>query len=83
MDSHKDPNVVICPHCQVQVIILEVNCQIFRHGVYKDNGEQLSPHASKEECDRAFVEGRIYGCGKPFRIDIVEEKWIASSCDYI
>jgi hypothetical protein len=76
-------NIVICPHCQSQVIIEEVNCQIFRHGVYKSSGEQLAPHASKDECDTAFVDELIYGCGKPFRIDFIEGKWTATVCDYI
>ena len=78
-----EPIIVVCPHCHSQIIIQEVNCQIFRHGVYKGNGEQLNPHALKEECDRAFAEGLLYGCGKPFRIDYTEEKWIASACEYI
>lgn len=78
-----NPNIIICPHCQLQIIIEEVNCQIFRHGVYKSSGEQLNPHASKDECDKAVVEGIIYGCGKPFRIDFIERKWIATVCDYI
>lgn len=75
--------VVVCPHCLHQVIIEEINCQIFRHGVYKSTCEQMSPHASKDKCDKASNDGIIYGCGKPFRIDIVDEKWVASICDYI
>jgi hypothetical protein len=76
-------NIVICPHCRSEIIIQEVNCQIFRHGIYKSSGDQINPHASKEECDELFIKELIYGCGKPFRIDFVDEKWIASICDYI
>jgi len=83
METIQDPIIVLCPHCESQVIIFEINCQIFRHGIYKGSGDQLPPHASKEICDQAFAEGRIYGCGKPFRIDCIQNKWIASSCDYI
>ena len=78
-----DSNVVICPHCHCQIIIQEVNCQIFRHGIYKSSGDQINPHASKEECDELSIKGLIYGCGKPFRIDLVQDKWIATICDYI
>lgn len=75
--------IVLCPHCNCQVIIEEVNCKIFRHGVYKANGEQMPPHTSKEECDKAVIDNRIYGCGKPFRIEYIDEKWVAILCDYI
>ena len=75
--------IVTCPHCNTQIIIEEINCQIFRHGAYKTTGEQMPPHASKEECDKAFNEGEIYGCGKPFRIDMIDQKWVATECNYI
>ena len=75
--------IVQCPHCQCDVIIEEINCQIFRHGVYKLTGQQIPPHAPKSECDAASAEDRIYGCGKPFRIDYIEDKWVAVVCDYI
>jgi hypothetical protein len=78
-----EPIIVICPHCLCEIIIAEVNCQIFRHAVYKITGDQMSPHASKEECDKASMNHEIYGCGKPFRIDIIDNKWVATSCDYI
>lgn len=73
-------NYVQCPHCSGTILIMtnEINCQIFRHGVFK-NGNQLGPHTSKEECDRVFRENEIFGCGKPFRFD---GKTI-SICEYI
>lgn len=71
--------IVTCPHCKQYVWIEEINCGIFRHGVYKMNGEQLPPHASKEVCNIAFEKNQIYGCGKPFRI--VNSS--ALICDYI
>ena len=67
---------VDCPHCGGKVIIEQINCGIFRHGVYK-NGAQVNPHMSKEECDR--IKSDIYGCGKPFKI----EQNKAVICDYI
>lgn len=60
--------VVACPHCAAFIAISQINCQIFRHGSYIANGEQIHPHTPKEECDRLAAGGLIYGCGKPFRI---------------
>jgi hypothetical protein len=61
-------------------MIDEINCRIFRHGVYKASGEQLPPHSTKAECDEAFEKGLIYGCGKPFMLD---PSGNAIVCDYI
>jgi hypothetical protein len=61
--------IVTCPHCGDPVIIEQINCRIFRHAVYKNTGEQMDPHASKEVCDKARMDGIIYGCGRPFFLD--------------
>ena len=29
--------IVTCPHCQQFIEVLELNCKIFRHGIYKKN----------------------------------------------
>jgi hypothetical protein len=70
--------IVTCPHCQVPIIILELNCRIFRHGVFIDTSQQIPPHLSKIECEK--IKEKIYGCGKPFRIN---NENIAVICDYI
>jgi hypothetical protein len=76
--------LVICPHCQCSVEIVEINCAIFRHAVLKQNGQQLNPHASKEECEQLAEQGAIYGCGKPFRLVSKENnEYEAIVCDYI
>lgn len=78
-----------CPHCFDEVLIHkhEIACAIFRHGVYKHNGEGINPHTPKVECDRLIQEDSIYGCGKPFRlVQKIEdgiERYIAEICDYI
>ena len=59
---------VICPHCQCHVIIEQINCCIFRHGIYKNNFNQINPHLSKSECEYLIKNELIYGCGKPFII---------------
>ncbi len=60
--------IVECPHCLMMIEITEINCAIFRHGVYKKNNKQINPHMSKADCDKLFNQGKIYGCGKPFKI---------------
>ena len=76
-------DIINCPHCRELVIIEQLNCCIFRHGIIKSTGEQINPHASKSECDYLNENGLIYGCGKPFRIIIHNEKMIVELCDYI
>lgn len=83
MENTEEKPVVTCPHCQCSVIIEEINCQIFRHGIYKSNGEQMDPHTPKDKCDEAIVKDTIYGCGKPFRVEIQNDVLVAIECDYI
>jgi len=75
--------IVICPHCNEFVIINELNCCIFRHGILKNTGEQMNPHASKQECDDLKKNNLIFGCGKPFQIVFHSEKLVVEICDYI
>lgn len=75
-----------CPHCQGTVIVQsnELNCRIFRHGVYHVNGEPIPPHSPKEECDRLVAGGLIAGCGKPFQVVPQQDgSELAVVCDYI
>lgn len=58
-----------CPHCHLLVWIEEINCRIFRHAVYKHNGEPINPHASEEECTMLVAESKVDGCGKPFMLN--------------
>ena len=81
--------VVMCPHCQEPVLIEKLNCCIFRHGIFKQNGEQINAHASKDLCDFYIQNDLILGCGKPFQIILntnsknYNNKYIAIVCDYI
>lgn len=76
-------NIIICPHCNNYIIIKELNCGIFRHGIYKNNGNQINPHASKEICDELVKNNLIYGCGKPFQIIEINDTFELKICDYI
>ena len=70
--------IIICPHCSDYIIIEEINCQIFRHAVYKIGG-QLPPHSSEALCNEVVEKDIVYGCAKPFRFDGIN----VSKCDYI
>lgn len=78
----RDPFYVFsCPHCGmlIQVNKKELNCKIFRCGVYKKTGKQIPPHAKRVLCDRLRNTKQIYGCARPFifRGEYVE------ACEYI
>jgi hypothetical protein len=75
--------IVLCPHCNGTVVVEQLNCQIFRHGILKENGQQINPHTTKLECDILFETGRIYGCGKPFKVVQKADTYEAIICDYI
>jgi len=80
--------LVQCPHCNLLIEIEQINCAIFRHGVYRQTGEQIPPHHPKSECDLLAEQNLIYGCGKPFRVQQEKDNeqkitYIAEVCDYI
>jgi len=86
----KEENIYLfqCPHCDGTIIVNtnEVNCQIFRHGILKANGDQVNPHSSKGDCDYFTNNDMIYGCGRPFRFfkDNENLNWnYVDICDYI
>lgn len=74
---------VLCPHCKEYVIIEQINCSIFRHGVFKNNLQQINPHLDEFNCNILITNNKIYGCGKPFKIILENNKFIAIECDYI
>ena len=76
--------IITCPNYNDIIIISELNCCIFRHGIYIKSNEQINPHLSKEICDILFDTKHIHGCGKPFQIVIQDDgTWIIQKCDYI
>jgi len=87
---------VQCPHCQEWIWIEQINCGIFRHGVFKHNLQQIPSHSSEQDCLQFIQQEMIYGCGKPFQIvkPIVEPngstvsygsntETVVQECDYI
>jgi hypothetical protein len=75
--------IIECPHCKDSVLIEQLNCRIFRHGILKHNGVQINPHSPKDLCDHYVKNNMIYGCGKPFLIKGDAPNLIVEICDYI
>jgi len=77
-------NIIVlnCPHCEGGVTIQakDIQCGIFRHAVFKINGEQVPPHASKEQCDAWVTQNLVWGCSRPFRFINAEKLEIS---DYV
>lgn len=71
--------IVICPNCDNYIEILELNCCIFRHGVYKVSKQQINPHSPKDVIEQLIKDDLILGCGKPFKI----VNGLAVVCEYI
>lgn len=63
-----EKNIITCPHCEQYIEILELNCRIFRCGVYKQTNQQINPHLDEKSCNELKIKDLIYGCGKPFRV---------------
>ena len=74
-----------CPHCKEHILVNtnEINCGIFRHGVFKHTNEQINPHETKENCDKFIQKNLIYGCAKPFQIIKNNDKYEILICEYI
>ena len=71
--------IVKCPHCDMYIEILAINCAIFRCGIFKDTYLQMNPHIPRQQCEDLKNRDLIYGCGKPFKI----ENRKAKICPYI
>ena len=74
--------ILPCPHCwgMVQLPKKQLNCRIYRHALYK-TGRQVSPHAKKERIEKLLREGKIIGCGMPFKFNDFTKN--IEKCDWI
>lgn len=75
--------LVFCPHCNQGIEVIKRNCCIFRCGIMKSDYKQIPPHLPKVECDKLAAEDKIYGCGKPFQLVLIEGEWKPVICEYI
>ena len=71
--------VIYCPHCGIGIEVIKQNCCIFRCGILKSDYTQIPPHLPKIECDALIENGKIYGCGKPFKLVLMKPE----ICDYV
>jgi len=76
-----------CAHCGGSIVVArsEVACKIFRHAVYKADGQPIPPHSTKNECDRLVAAGLIWGCGGPLRLidGLGGASFIFLPCEYL
>lgn len=82
----RDAYMFYCPHCNdpLEVEIRDLQCGIFRHAWYKQNGVQVPPHATRQFCEKLVDMDLIIGCGKPFEIQRVDRHNLcALACEYI
>lgn len=79
-NNHDGETLLFCPHCSGGFLVDSINCNVFRHGVYKEDGSLVPPHSTKEQIDYLLAHNLIFGCGKPFRYD---GHGLPSACDYI
>ena len=83
MNENEIQPLLRCPHCNEYIAIEEINCKIFRHGVFKNTGIQIDPHLPKNLCDYYVENNLIYGCGKPFILVINDGIYTTQMCNYI
>jgi hypothetical protein len=76
-------NIVQCPNCSIYIEVLQLNCQIFRCGILKETMQQIPPHSSKDVCDKLKEDDLIFGCGKPFKVCIIDGKYHPEITEYI
>lgn len=74
-------NIVFCPKCDGPIIIEQLNCGIFIHGVCKVNHTQVNPHSNTEEVKIMLYDDKIWGCGQQFKVSIVDGKYILTECE--
>jgi hypothetical protein len=73
-----------CPHCREFLLVEQINCAIFRHGVYKTTGKPIDPHSPQPVCESLVAQNAIYGCGKPFQLIKREDgQYSIRCCGYI
>ena len=74
----------ICPHCELltEVHEKELNCCIFRHGVYQQTYKPINPHASQQEVQRLKLDNAIIGCGGPHQLKLIDGQWTVHPCPW-
>ena len=73
-----------CPHCDgtIEVLENEVNCGIFRHGIYK-SGAPVPPHSPEHVCRDLLKRDLLYGCAMPFKVTRSSDGYVVVKCGWI
>lgn len=81
-----DSNYLIlqCPHCECFIYLSksEINCGIFRHAQYIGTFVLIDPHCPQEQCEKLVSENKVYGCGKPCKLDPLPYDPLKQDIDY-
>jgi hypothetical protein len=56
-----------CPWCQGAIVVEAFQCNVFRHGVFKSNGQHIPPHSKQHQVEAWKKKNEIHGCGNPVR----------------
>ena len=51
----------------------EINCKIFRCGIFKKTLKPIPAHSSKANCLNFVKQNKIYGCGHPFFLECTSD----------
>lgn len=86
-DFDKDSLIFSCPNCAMMIMVKknQMNCCIFRHGTFIKRGKigsQIGRHLSESKCKQLVKQGKIVGCGLPFKLIEKEKIIYAIQCDY-
>lgn len=83
--SNKEDLIFECPKCGDCIAIPKnaINCGVFRHGFNNDTKKVLNPHEKKEICLKLKEEGKLAGCGYPFKIVKHKGLYVLELCDWI
>ena len=60
--------IIQCPHCNHYIIMIKLNCGIFRHGILKTDYKQIDSHCPKEQCDK-YIENNDYLLKTKYKIN--------------
>lgn len=94
-ESDNDLVRFICPHCEcyAEVLVMDLNCRIFRHGAFVQKNEKceiiaqigpIGPHESEESCNALRNNPNVAGCCKPIQlIDNGSGGYAVQKCGYI
>ena len=67
-----DLYIMTCPHCTMVSICLktELNCKIFRCGIFKASFGQIGQHLTEEHARALKNADLIYGCSCQYMVDL-------------